>query len=399
MFGPSVSCRLSCAADPGVVLRRGLISLAVLVTAGTVAGCGSGGSSSKTTASNAATSSSAQKLLVQTFDGHHTINSGVINLDVKIVPQDSSTITAPIELSFSGPFSASGSGKLPESDFTIAISAQGQHGSLQVISTGGKGYVSVSGQSYVLPASSFKSVESGLGSLAGSGKSSGSGAGSGIFAKLGIQPLDWLSSAQIATASATVDGVSTTQIHANVNVNAMLRDVSKLLGKAGSLGVSGVGSLPKSISPATQARIAKILGTPSFDVWTGNSDKIVRKLTVGTTIPVTGQIRSLLGGMTSAKFTLDFGYSDINKPQTVTAPTSVKPYTVFQAKVDSILQTIESGLVTGSLTSGAGTNTGGLGTGGATTVKGVDQNYTACIKKAAGDVKKMQKCSSLLGSG
>jgi hypothetical protein len=396
MFGAAVSCRLSCAADSGVVLRKGLISVVVLLTAGTVAGCGGSGSSSKTTASNTGTSSSAQKLLVKTFGGHHEINSGVISLDIKIVPAGSSTITQPIELSFGGPFSTSAAGQLPESDFTIGITGQGQHGSLQLISTGGKGYVSVSGQSYMLPASSFKSIESQFGSLAGSDKSSGSTAGAGLFAKLGIQPLDWLADPQIVTTSATIDGVATTHVHAHVDTTAMLRDVNKLLGKAGSVGVSGIGSLPKSISPATQARIATTLGTPSFDVWTGNSDNIVRKLTVASTIPVTGQVSSLLGGMTSAKFTLSFGYSDINKPQTITAPTEVKPYSVFQAKVGAILQTIESGLVTGSLTGGTSTNSGG---GTATGIPDVDQKYTACITKAAGDVKKMQKCSSLLGSG
>jgi hypothetical protein len=377
-------------------LRKGLISVVVLLTAGTVAGCGGSGSSSKTTASSTGTSSSAQKLLVKTFDGHHEINSGVISLDIKIVPTGSSTITAPIELSFGGPFSASTAGKLPESDFTVAITAQGQHGSLDLISTGGKGYVSVSGQSYMLPASSFKSIESQFGSLAGAGKSSGSKAGAGVFTQLGIQPLDWLSNPQIVTSSATVDGVATTQVHADVDTSAMLRDIDKLLGKAGSVGVSGIGSLPKNISPTTQARITQTLGTPNFDVWTGNSDRIVRKLTVTSTIPVTGQVSSVLGGITSAKVTLSFGYSDINKPQTVTAPTSVKPYSVFQAKVGAVLQTIESGIVTGSLTGGTSTDSGG---GTATGIPDVDQKYTDCISKADGDVKKMQKCSSLLGSG
>jgi len=102
--------------------------------------------------------------------------------------------------------------------------------------------------------------------------------------------------------------------------------------------------------------------------------------------------------MTSAQFTLSFGYSDINQPQTITAPTSVKPYSLFQAKVESVLQAIETGLANGSLTGGSST-TGAAPSGPATTITTVDQKYTACITKAAGSVKKMQKCSSLLGSG
>jgi hypothetical protein len=374
-------------------LRKGLITAVALVTAGLVAGCGGG--SSKPDPPAAGGSSSAQQLLVQTFDGHHTINSGVLTLDVKVVPGGSSTVTEPFEFSFSGPFTSTSTSKLPESDFTIKVSAQGQHGSLQVISAGGKGYITVSGQSYVMPASSFKSLQSGFGSLADSGGASASGAGSGAFSKLGIHPLDWLSNPQIVAAGSTVGGVATTQVHASVDTAAMLRDVSKLLGKSGSLGVSGTSALPQSLSASTQRRIAKALGSPSFDLWTGKRDKIIRALMVHATIPVSGQVSALLGGMTSAAVTVDFAYSDLNQPQTITAPTSVKPYSVFQSKVDTILQEVESGLVSGSL-SGVGT-----GTVTGTIVPGTnrDRKYTNCITAANGDVKKMQKCSSLLGSG
>jgi hypothetical protein len=378
-------------------LRKGLISVVVLLTAGTVAGCGGSGSSPKTTASQTGGSTSAQKLLVETFDGHHTINSGVINFAIEIKPKDSTTINYPIVLQFGGPFSSNGPGHLPESDFQIDLYAQDQHGSLHVISTGGKGYVSASGQSYMLPASSFKSVESGLGSLTSSSKSSGLGAGA--LSKLGIQPLDWLSNPRIV-GTQEFGGVKATHVSATVNVAAMLRDVDKLLSKSGSLGISGISSLPKSISPATRARIAQALGKPNFDMWTGASDKIVRLLTVQANIPITGQTSSLLGGMTSAGFSLTFSYTHINQPQTIKAPTSTQPYSVFQAKVGSVLQTIESGVVTGSLTGGNGfSGTIKPGQKTITAIKGVDQKYTACIAKAAGDVKRMQKCSSLLGSG
>jgi hypothetical protein len=379
-------------------LRKGLIAAVALLTAGFVAGCGAGSSPAS---SSDPGSSPAHRLLMQTFTGHHTIESGVMKLDLRIVPTGSSTVTQPVELSFSGPFASRGTGKLPESDFTIAVAAQGQRGALQVISAGGKGYITVGGQSYEMPASSFKHVESGVNSLAGSSGGSSTRSGAGAFSKLGIRPLDWLSDPRI-TGSAVVNGAQTTRVHAKVDAAALLRDLSRLLGKAGSLGVKNSASLPSSIAPATQSRIAKALGSPSFDVWTGKRDKVVRKLTVAATIPVTGQVRSLLGGMSSAAVTLDFEYSDLNQPQTIHAPASVKPYSVFQTKVDTLLQQIESGLATGSL-NGTTTSTTTTGSATATTtgggIAGIDKKYANCITRAAGDVKKMQKCSSLLGSG
>ena len=392
-------------------MRKGFITVVALVTAGLVAGCG--GVSSKTDPP-AAGSSAAHRLLVQAFDGHHTITSGVISLDFKVTPSGSSTIKSPFELSFGGPFTRDGAGKPPESDFTIAISGQGHHGSLQVISAGGKGYVTVSGQSYQLPASSFKSVESGLGSVGSPGSTSGGKSDTSAFGKLGIKPLDWLSNPQIVQSSSKVGGVAATHVHATVDTTAMLGDFSKLLGKAESLesakslGAGGTSSLPKSIAASAQKKIAKALGSPAVNVWTGASDKIIRKLTIEVNVPVTGHTRTQLGGMTSLAIALDFGYSEVNQPQTITAPASLQPFSVLRSKVAALLQEIDGGLVTGTGTTTTGTGgttttgAGGTSTTGAgrtTTISGVTTRYSDCINKAAGDVRKMLKCASLLGSG
>jgi hypothetical protein len=386
MFGPRVFCTLPCVAGPRQILRRALFIATPLVTAVLVAGCGGGSSKHP---SSSAGSAAAHRLLAQTFDGHHGINSGVITLDLRVVPTGSSSIKGPIELAFGGPFMDKGTGKLPESDFTISISAEGHQGALQVISAGGKGYITVSGQSYRMPASSYKSLESGLGSLAASGTASGTKSGQSAFSKLGIKPLGWLIRPQIV-GSATVGGVATQHVRAGLDATAMLHDFSRLLGKVGSLGVSAASSLPTSISSATQRSIARALGSPSFNVWTGAADKLIRKLTVSATVPVTGATRTALGGMRSATLTLGFEYSRVNQPQTITVPTTTKPYSVFRAQFSTILQEIESGLV------GSGSDTSTTGGSGGT---GTDQKYTHCITAAAGDVAKMQKCSKLLAAG
>lgn len=330
----------------------------------------------------------AHRLLEQTFDGHHSITSGVLTVDLTIVPRGSSTLRGPIQIAFGGPFVDHGAGRLPESDFTISISAEGHRGALQVISVGGKGYITVGGQSYRMPSASFKSLESGFGSLAASG--TGSSSNSGAFSSLGIKPLSWLVRPQIAGRS-TIDGVATTRVRAGINTPAMLRDFSRLLGRTGSLGISGAGSLPHSISLSTQRSIAHALGSPSFNLWTGTSDRLIRRLTVSATVPVTGATRTSLGGMRSAAVTLGFEYSHVNQPQTIAVPSATKPYSVFRAQVSQVLQEIESALLTGSLGTGSGTTT----TGGST----ADEKYTQCITAADGDVAKMQKCSKLLATG
>lgn len=387
MFGRRDFCTLPCVPPATAILRRALLIATTLLTAVVVAGCGGGSSKGS---SNTTGSAAAHRLLVQTFDSHHAITSGVITLDLKVVPGGSSTIKGPIELAFGGPFTNSGVGRLPESDFTISISAQGHTGGLQVISAGGKGYITVGGQSYLMPASNYKSLASGFGSLASSG--AGTNSRSGAFSKLGIKPLRWLTDPQIV-GKANVGGVQTTRIRGGLDATAMLQELSKLLGKAGSLGVSGTGtsSLPHSISPATQRSIAHALGSPSFNVWTGSRDNLIRRLTVSATVPVTGRTRTLLGGMSSAVVTLGFAYSHVNQPQTIAVPRATKPYSVFRTEVAAFLSQIENG-VTGSL----GTGTGTTGASGGTAA---GQRYTHCIKAARGDVSKMQKCSKLLATG
>lgn len=387
MFGPRDFCTLPCGAAPRLVLRRALITATTLLTVVVVAGCGGG--SSKRPAGESG-SVAAHQLLVQTFDGHHAIASGVITLDLTIVPRGSSTIKGPIELAFGGPFMNEGAGQLPESDFTISISADGHRGALQVISAHGRGYITVDGQSYRMPNSSFKHLESRFGSLASSG--TGSGSTPSAFSSLGIKPLEWLLRPQIV-GRATVDGVPTTRVRAGLDVTAVLHDFSGLLGKTGSLGISGTGSLPQSLSPATQRSIAQALGAPSVTVWTGTSDKLIRKLTVSATVPITGQTRKMLGGMRSASVTVGFEYSHINQPQAISVPTTTRPYSVLRAEVTTVLQEVESALFTGSGT-GAGTTTTGVS--GASSA---DQKYTQCITAAKGDVAKMQKCSKLLAAG
>ena len=347
------------------------------------AGCGGGSSPGGSTARSTA----AQQLLEQTFNGHHTIRSGVLALDLSVTPTGSTTITRPLGLSFGGPFTTAGAGKVPDSDFTIAVFAQGHRGVLQLISAGGSGYITVSGQSYRMPASSFKSLGSGFGSLASAGGSSKSSA----LAKLGIRPLDWLTDPRIV-GSATIGGQRTTLIRARVDATRLLHGLSTILGKASSGAVTGSAatSLPRSISAATQRRIAQAIGSPTLSVWTGASDRILRRLTLTATIPVTGASRTQLGGMRAATVTLEIRYSDLNRPQTIVAPTRLAPYSAFRTKVDSVLAEIEGGLGTSTL-NGGGTTTGSSG------ASAVDQKYTHCITAAGGDISKMQKCARLLG--
>lgn len=282
----------------------------------------------------------AGTLLQHTFDGSHTVRSGKLSVNLIATPSGSRLINGPLALSFGGPFQSVGQGKLPRSDFKLGFSALGQTGSLGIISTGDRGYVTLGGVSYQLPAATFQKLESSFSAL---GSSSGGGSRSGTLAGLGIDPPRWLTSPSIV-GNETVGGASTTHIRAGVNVAALLADVSTVLKKAASAGVPGAGLIPTSISPATRARIASEVRNPTVDVWTGSHDETLRKLAINLTLPVTGRISALLGGLRSAALAMTIQYDDVGRPQTITAPTALQPFDRFSAKLRALEQALSGTL-------------------------------------------------------
>jgi hypothetical protein len=332
---------------------------------------------------------SASNLLGQTFTGSHEISSGVVALSLSITPSGSSLLSGPVTLSFGGPFQSRGSGRLPESDFTASVSALGRNGSLGIISTGTSGYVTMSGTGYPLPPASFEKLESGFSGLGGSG----SHTGAGTLGGLGIDPLSWLQNATVV-GSETVGGVATTHIHAGVDVDALLANLSTLLSKTSGVGVKGVGKLPASISPSQRTKLAAEIRNPSVDVWTGEGDKTLRKLEVQLTVPLSGRDARDLGGARSLRIDLTLLYSDLNQPQTISAPATIKPYSVLVAKLNALMSELRGVIALGAAGgSGSSSSSSSSSSSGAAGAVG---RYSLCVKAAAGNVAKLQKCASLL---
>lgn len=333
------------------------------------------------------TSGQAAALLRETFDGSHQVDSGVLGVKLAVSPAGSGAAKGPIALSFGGPFQGLGKGRLPQSDFTITLSALGRSGSLGVLSTGTKGYVSLDGTSYQLPAATFRQLEGSLSQLT---SSSGSSSGSGLLGRLGISPLKWLKNPTVV-GTETMDGASVTDIHAGVDVPRLLLDLNTVLHKSSSLGISGANRVSSGISSATRARIARDVHNPTLDVWTGSADHTLRRLDVNLAVPVSGSFSTLLGGARAARIALAMQYGHINQPQTITAPASSKPFSQFAAKLQGLLQGVEGTL------SGAAPSTASGSSGGSTS--GQLQRYSQCIQSAGGDVAKMQRCAGILNGG
>src|SRR6478752_2239506 len=133
-------------------LRRGLL-LGPVVAALALAACGS--------SSDTGSSGNAQSLLKQTFASGKPVKSGVLSINLTLNPSGSSTFTSPVSFTISGPFQSRGSGQLPQSNFTIGVSALGRQGQLGIVTTGTAGYVTLRATAYQLPSADFQRLESG----------------------------------------------------------------------------------------------------------------------------------------------------------------------------------------------------------------------------------------------
>ena len=313
--------------DAGRRLRATIAAtLLTLIVALAVSGCGS--------SSHPAASSDPQTLLHQTFSSDHTVKSGILDFSLVVTPTGSAIVQTPISISLAGPFQSRGAGRTPESAFTIGFSGLGKHGSFGVRTTASGAYVSLEGTNYALPASDVSKLRSSLSS--GSGGQSAPG-----LSTLGIDPEGWLSDPRIV-GTQTVDGALTEHLHAAVNVPAFIKSLDRVLTRETSSLHTSTGL--SHISPATARAIAADVRDPTVDVYTGKSDATLRRLVVSAMVPVSGSTSTRLGGLTRASFRLTLSYSQLNRPQTIAAPTDVHSDAQLQTALRSIAGQIETGL-------------------------------------------------------
>ncbi len=266
------------------------------------------------------------------------------------------------QLTFGGPFQSLGAGKLPSLEFSVSMSGQGKTGGIGILSTGTAGYVSASGRRATqLPAATFQRLES---SFAGLASSPGGGSGASTLSKLGIHPLHWLVNPSVVGAE-SIGGTGTTHIRAAVDVAALSRRPQHV--PAEGILAGGIGRGRRSPRASRRRRAARSPLRSTIPPLTSGRERRqdIRRLAIALSLPVTGQISTALGGLREAGIGLTMQYADLNRPQTITAPATVRPFSEFTVKLRTFLASVQSSLGGGAAgTPGA---SGATGTPTATT--------------------------------
>jgi hypothetical protein len=286
------------------------VALLLLPCATAVAVAGCGGSSGE----------SPQALLADTFAGHSQIESGQVTLSFAVSATGASA-TKPLAVSLSGPFESRGEGRLPRFALKLDLTAGGHTLAAGATATGSALYVQLAGTWFSTPASTYKALEEGF---AQATKRTPASKVHSTFSSLGIEPARWLSNpSEVGTA--TVAGVQTVHLSADVNVPAFTADLSKLSQAGTALGLSSAVPGGASVSPTAVGELTKSIRAAHVDVYTGASDHTLRRLEVSATVAGTAQTRSLLGGLSTADVHVRLEFADLGKAQSIAAPPNPQP--------------------------------------------------------------------------
>jgi hypothetical protein len=340
-----------------------------------VAGCGGGSSSN---------SEDPQQVLDQTFNNPTKVNSG--NLDISLTGSAEGAQSGSASANITGPFQsdANNPNAFPQLDLTAKITASGAGQSFNfdgsLIATKDNAYVVYQDTPYEVGTALFKQFASAYEQSVAQQKGQSQG-GTSIFKQFGIDPSTWLTNVS-NEGETDVNGTTTIHIHGDANVPKIVADFGKIAQQT-------PGGTAQSITPAQINQLKSAIKDASVDVYSGTSDHLLNKLSLSLTIAPPASAGS---PVSSVNIDFSVAVSDINQPQTISAPSNPKPIAGLLGQLGL------SGLgPLGAIGAGSSANGGATpalpGGGG-----GPAQAYTKCLQQATTPAD-LNKCAQKLQGG
>jgi hypothetical protein len=329
------------------------------------------------------------KVLETAFSGD-SFKSGRFDARLSASLQGAGAGQGNVELQMNGAFQAQAKDTAPQLDVDMTIDGAGSPLQFGVVSTGDQAFIEAQGAAYRVPADQFQST------FAAQGSDRQSAA---PLAALGVDPKRWLVNAS-DEGSAKVGGVDTDHVSAGVDTQKLIDDVLALGAKTGNSQLSG-------LSAADKAQVRKSVQSAKVDVYAARSDGTLRKLAAQV---------SLNTPQGSGNVSFEMQFSDVNKPQKITAPDNALPLSALDGDLGArLLAGIQGGTTRGGSSGGtpkkdssgssrrssSKPDAGGAGSAAGGTQPGVmalpqsAQAYLKCVEKSKVSAD-LQKCAPLL---
>jgi hypothetical protein len=342
-------------------IRTLVVVLAIaLPVPAVVAGCGGGSSSNN---------EDPQKVLDETFNNPTKITSGKldISLDGSAQGQQSGSFNA----SVSGPFQSDENDPTAFPQFDLTANMSGSAGGPSIsfdgslIATKDNAYVEYQDQAYEVGSDLFKQFTQ---SYAQASQQSQAQKGQNFFERFGIDPSTWLTNVT-NEGTTDVEGTDTIHIHGDADVAKILSDIQKVSQQTG-------GATTQQLTPQQVDQVKSAVKEASIDVYSGTDDHLLRKLALSLQItPPAGTGATV----SSVDVTFSVTLSDVNQPQTITAPSNAKP-------ISELLNQLGiPGLP------GIGGSTGGFSFPGGSSGGSSSSSYQNCVAQAKSQ-SDIQKC-------
>jgi hypothetical protein len=321
-----------------------------------------------------------QELLDNAFST--PIKSADLSLDASIQLKGSPGLDKPVRITATGPFRTN-EGKLPSADIELKIGTDGggQTVTTGFLSTGDRAFVKFQDIYYEEPASQVARANR---SIAKNKSRRGS------LRALGLDPRSWLAEAK-DEGDEDIAGVKTRHVSGELDVEAVMRNLNQFVRKsATTLGKATGQTPPKPLSEADISKVSEVVRDPTFNVYVGKQDDIIRRVAGKIEFDVPEESRQSLGGIQSGSIEFEIEFSKVNGEQQIEAPASARPLSDLTTSLggDAVLP----GLGGGSQTSPTPPSSGGV------SPESQDfKDYANCLDKARPeDTEALQRCADLL---
>ncbi len=294
-----------------------LFVLALIVPA-VLAACGS--------SSSGDSSADPQTVLDDTFNNDANVTSG--NLNISLSVEASGDQSGNFTASLDGPFQSDAADQtaFPQFDLTAKASGSGAGQSIDfeggVTATQDSAFVTYQNQAYEIPSATFQQFKSAYEAQAKAAGSSSSSNGSSVLKDLGIDPSTWLTNVT-NEGGADVEGQPTIHISGDADVQKILTDLAKAAQNV-------PGAAAQGLNPSQFQQVSSLIKDAHIDVYSGTDDNLLRKLAVTLDIQPPPAAAS---GVDDVKIDLSFTLSDVNNPQTISAPSDAKPFSDLQQQL------------------------------------------------------------------
>ena len=245
------------------------------------------------------------------------MESADLKVDAEVQLEGSPVFHRPLRIQATGPFHTN-EGKLPSVDLEVEIGSDGggQTVTTGFLSTGHRAFVKFQDVYYEEPASEVRRANR---SFARNQHRHSS------LRALGLDPRSWMLLAE-DKGEEDVAGVKTRHLSGMLNVETLLSDLNRFVRRSGSAIGGPTGKPPAGpLSQEDIRGIGEVVDDPSFEVYVGKRDQIVRRVAGRVEFDVPQDRREELGGLEGGKIQFSVEFRDVNGHQEIEAPSKARP--------------------------------------------------------------------------